>query len=123
LGVYAFLTLATIGLVFTFMKIIKQKTNAYLINQIVWYFYGTILLCSFINWGSLITTYNIAVNKGVEPVFLKSLNYNEEYRQIYFPDSAIPNINDFDIDGDVEYEQKRSFLSKSLYYEFLENKK
>jgi hypothetical protein len=123
LGVYAFLILAIIGLIFTFLKIIKQKTNAYLINQIVWYFYGTILLCSFVNWGSLITNYNIAVNRGVEPAFLKSLNYNEEYRQKYFPNAAIPSINDYDLDGDAEYEQNKSFLSKALYYEFLNDKK
>ena len=50
LGVYAFLVLCIIGLFFTFLKIIKQKTNAYLFNQIIWYFYGTILLCSYVNW-------------------------------------------------------------------------
>ncbi|WP_289662911.1 DUF4153 domain-containing protein [Flavobacterium panacagri] len=51
LGVYAFLILAIIGLVVSFQKIRKQKTNAYLFNQMVWYFYGTILLCSYVNWG------------------------------------------------------------------------
>jgi hypothetical protein len=119
LGVYAFLFLAIIGLTFAFLKIINKKTNAYLFNQMVWYFYGTILLCSYVNWGSLITHYNISVNKGVEPEFLKSLNYNEEYRQHYFPDSAIHSINDFGRDGDVEYEQSKSFLSKAFYYEFV----
>jgi hypothetical protein len=48
---------------------------------------------------------------------LKSLNYNEEYRQQYFPDSSIPSINDYDKEGDVKYEQSQSFLSKALYYE------
>lgn len=117
LGVYAFLLLSIIGLSFAFYKISNQKTNAYLFNQMIWYFYGTILLCSFVNWGNLITNYNISVNKGVEPKFLKSLNYNEEYRQKYFPDSSIPSINDFDRESDVEYEQSKSFLSKALYYE------
>jgi hypothetical protein len=123
LGVYSFLILAIIGLTITFLKITKQKTNAYLMNQMVWYFYGTILLCSFVNWGNWITNYNISVNKGVEPEFLKTLNYNEEYRQQYFPDSSIPSINEFDIDGDVAYEQSKSFLSKALYYEFISAKK
>jgi hypothetical protein len=59
----------------------------------------------------------------VEPAFLKSLNYNEEYRQKYFPNAAIPSINDYDLDGDAEYEQNKSFLSKALYYEFLNDKK
>jgi hypothetical protein len=89
----------------------------------IWCCYGVILVCSFINWGNLITSYNISVNKGVEPIFLKRLNYNEAYRQQYFPDSSISSINDFDRDGDVEYEQNKSFLSKALYYEFVEIKK
>lgn len=119
LGVYAFLVLCIIGLFFTFLKIIKQKTNAYLFNQIIWYFYGTILLCSYVYWGNLITNYNISVKKGMSPEFLKSLNFNEEFRQQYFPDSSIPSINDFDNHGNIEFEQRKSFLSKALYYEFI----
>ena len=84
LGVYAFLVLAIIGLVFVFLKITKQKTNAYLANQMVWYFYGTVLICSFVNWGNLITNYNISVNKCAEPKFLSTLNFNDEARREYF---------------------------------------
>ena len=119
MGVYAFLILAIIGLILSFVKISKQKTNAFLFNQMVWYFYGTILICSFVNWGNLITHYNISVGKGVEPEFLKSLNYNEEYRQKYFPDSAIHSLDYCDKDRDIEYEKHKSFLSKALYYEFV----
>jgi hypothetical protein len=123
LGVYAFLFLAIIGLFFTFLKIAKQKTNGYIVNQMIWYFYGTILLCSFVNWGNWITNYNIAVNKGVEPEFLKTLNFNEQYRQHCFPDSSMPSINDFDRVGNLEYEQSKPFLSKALYYEFVNSRK
>ena len=119
LGVYAFLILAVIGLLISFIKISRQKTNAFLFNRMLWYFYGTILLCSFVNWGNLITRYNIAVNKGVEPDFLKSLNYNEEYRQQYFPDSSIDSIQFFDKNRDINYEKSKGFLSKTLYYEFV----
>ena len=119
LGVYAFLILAVIGLLISFIKISRQKTNAFLFNRMLWYFYGTILLCSFVNWGNLITRYNIAVNKGVEPDFLKSLNYNEEYRQQYFPDSSIDSIHFFDKNRDINYEKSKGFLSKTLYYEFV----
>lgn len=119
LGVFAFLILAIIGLYFTFYKIYNKKTNAYLFNQMFWCFYSTILICSYLNWGGIITNYNISVNKGVEPKFLKSLNYNEKYRQHYFPDSSIPSINEFDREGDVDYEKSKSFLSKALYYEFV----
>ncbi|TRX39206.1 DUF4153 domain-containing protein [Flavobacterium restrictum] len=121
LGVYAFLILGLIGLLFTFFKIAKQKTNAYLFNQMVWCFYGMLLLCSFVNWGDLITTYNIAVNKGVEPEYLNSLDFNEAYRERYFP--ATNNEIDLENDGDVLYEQNKSFLSKALYYESITVKK
>ena len=84
LGVFAFLLLAIVGLFITYWKIYQRKTNAYLFNQMIWYFYGTLLLCSFINWGSLITNYNISVNKGVDPIFLSGLNFNDNVRRTYF---------------------------------------
>lgn len=120
LGVYAFLILAVIGLVYSLLKITKQKTNAYLVNQMVWYFYGTILICSFVNWGNLITNYNISVNKGVEPKFLSGLNFNDDARREYFkknnlngkyPESAREEM--------IQNYQNNSFLSKALYYDFL----
>ncbi|WP_158727663.1 MULTISPECIES: DUF4153 domain-containing protein [unclassified Flavobacterium] len=115
LGVYAFLILAIIGLIISYLKITKQKTNAFLFNQMMWGFFGTILLCSFVNWGNLITNYNIAVNKGVEENFLRNLNFNHKAYYDYFKVHA-------------EYMQgkenlpEESFLSKSLYYEFLDSK-
>jgi hypothetical protein len=120
LGVYAFLILAIIGLAFAFFKIINQKTNAYLFNQMIWCFYGTILLCSFINWGNIITRYNISVNKGVERHFLQSLNFNDA---TYWKYSALHSdkISDkYDTTKDnIKLNQKKSFLSKALYYETL----
>jgi len=124
LGVYAFLTLAIIGLVFVFLKITKQKTNAYLANQMVWYFYGTVLLCSFVNWGNLITTYNIAVNKCVEPLFLSSLNFNDEARRAYFSKLHLDGkLIEIRKEEEIDEYQNKTFLSKALFYEFLNNKK
>jgi hypothetical protein len=124
LGVYAFLILAIIGLVYAFLKITKQKTNAYLFNQMVWYFYGTVLLCSFFNWGSLITNYNIAVNKGVESGFLTNLHFNDETRREYF---LLHNLhdqyNEMDREEEIDRYQHENVLSKILYYEFLNEKK
>lgn len=124
LGVYAFLTLAIIGLVFVFLKITKQKTNAYLANQMVWYFYGTVLLCSFVNWGNLITTYNIAVNKCVEPIFLSRLNFNDETRREYFSKLHLDGqLIEIRKEEEIDEYQNKTFLSKALYYEFLNDKK
>lgn len=120
LGVYAFLILAIIGLLFSFLKITKQKTNAYLVNQMVWYFYGTVLLCSYVNWGNLITNYNISMNKGVEPVFLSDLNFNDESRREYFLQNKIKESKtELNRENNILIYQEKTFLSKALYYEFL----
>ena len=121
LGVYAFLILAIIGLVYVFFKITKQKTNAYLVNQMVWYFYATVLLCSYVNWGNLITNYNISVNKTVEPAFLSDLNFNDDARREYFLknhlDGKSAEIRREEIIDDY---QNTTFLSKALYYDFID---
>ena len=121
LGVFAFLILAIIGLVISYIKITNQKTNPFLYSQMLWYFYGTVLLCSFVNWGNLITNYNIAVSKGIEPVFLSTLNFNHEVRRAYFLqnklDGQYPEILK---DNETKQYQKAPFLSKVLYYETLD---
>ncbi|MBF4507066.1 DUF4173 domain-containing protein [Flavobacterium sp. JLP] len=123
LGVYAFLILAIIGLVFVFIKITKQKTNAYLVNQMVWYFYGTVLLCSFVNWGNLITNYNIATNKCVEPVFLTNLNFNDDARREYFTKNNLyGGPDEIQREEMIDHYQNATFLSKALYYDFLNSK-
>jgi hypothetical protein len=123
LGVYAFLILAIIGLVISFIKITKQKTNAFLFNQMIWYFYGTILLCSFVNWGTIITHYNIAVNKGVEPIFLSGLNFNDEMRRDYFLQNKLDGqYLEISREKEISRMQSKSFLSKALYYEILTSK-
>ncbi|MFV5692365.1 DUF4173 domain-containing protein [Flavobacterium sp. LT1R49] len=123
LGVFAFLLLAVAGLLITFWKIYKQKTNAYLFNQMIWYFYGTILLCSFVNWGNIITNYNISVNKGVEPIFLSGLNFNDESRRDYF---LLKKLNgqyiELTREKEISHRQSKNFLSKALYYEFITSK-
>ncbi|MRX67830.1 protein of unknown function [Flavobacterium resistens] len=124
LGVYAFLILAIIGLVYTFLKIAKQKTNAYLVNQMVWYFYGTVLLCSYVNWGNLITNYNISVNKGVTPQFLSSLNFNDDTRREYFQKNNLDGgKTEIQREELIDFYQNATFLSKAFYYDFLTEKK
>lgn len=122
LGVYAFLLLAFIGLGYTFIKIIHQKTNAFLFNQMVGYFYGTIVLCACINWGNLITVYNISVGKGVEPTFLCSLNFNDEARREFFKLNTLDGkYSEVLKEEEIEIYHEKSFLSKALYYEFIKD--
>ena len=114
LGVYAFLILSIIGLILTFIKIKKQKTNAFLFNHLIWYFYGTVLAASFINWGNLATVYNINRGKG-DFNFYKELNFNDAILNEKYPvlmKSSQQAIK-------VEQEQKKPFLSKIIYYQTL----
>ena len=114
LGVFAFLVLCFIGLVFTFIKIREQKTSAFLIHQMVWYFYGTVLAASFINWGYLATAYNITNNKG-DFSFHKSLNYNHKL----LIDNYDEEFNKTKRSSDIKNEQTKTFLSKIIYYQTL----
>ncbi|MBW8362746.1 MAG: DUF4173 domain-containing protein [Kaistella sp.] len=113
LGVYAFLILSLIGLALTFLKIKNRQTNAYLFNHMIWYFYGTVLAASFINWGNLATFYNISNSKG-NFEFLQTLNYNDELLQEHFPEKMKNGKYIY-----PEYKSRESFLSKIIYYETL----
>ncbi len=118
-GVFAFLILCIVGLIYAFIKIKKQKTNAYLINQMFWYVYGTILAASFINWGNLATVYNINNGKG-DFTFLNSLNYNDEILIEKFPNE----VDKTSKEKSIETEQNKSFLSQFLYWQTINlNKK
>jgi hypothetical protein len=123
LGVFAFLILAIIGLIVSYLKIAKQKTNAFLFNQMMWGFYGIVLLTSFVNWGAIITYYNIEVNKGVEPVFLSGLNFNDEMRRKFIQENKLDGqYNEMIREKEILKNQEGSFLSKALYYEFVNTK-
>ena len=95
----------------------------YLFNQMIWFLYGLILICSFVNWGNIITTYNISVNKGVDPMFLSRLNYNDTARRDYLLvhklDGQFPEI---DREQEIKSYKSRNFLSKVGYYEWLSEK-
>ncbi len=118
LGVYAFMVLAFIGLIFTFIKIKHQKTNAFMFNQMSWYFYGTVLATSFINWGNLATVYNITNDKGSFD-FYKSLNYNNELLIKMYPNEFEKTTKP----SEISKEQDKSFLSKIIYYQTLKPQK
>ncbi|WP_435526037.1 DUF4153 domain-containing protein [Chryseobacterium indoltheticum] len=79
LGVYAFLLLSLIGLILTFYKIQFKKKNAFLFNSMSWCFYGMVLVCSFINWGGIITSQNMKRPDFVVDYHINSINFNEKY--------------------------------------------
>ena len=121
LGVYAFLTLSVIGLVFTYLKIQKQKTNAYLFNQMFWYIYGTILVCSFINWGGVITSHNLTRKDFSANYHFNSVEFNEKQLLEYYKKNNEKEMEK-ELQKKVKSHQNKSFLSKSLYYETIQIK-
>lgn len=74
IGVYVYLLLAAIGLVTTFIKILKLKSNHFLFRSNGWLFYGVLISTCFVNWDALITWYNIHVPKQIEKNYLVKLS-------------------------------------------------
>lgn len=116
LGVYAFLTMALIGLIFTFIKIQNKKTNAFLFNKMFWASYGLILVCSYVNWGGIITTNNLTRKDFAENYHLVSINYNEKILMDYADKTANFEMKK-QLKERIQSYQKETFLSKILYYE------
>lgn len=118
LGVFAFLLLSLIGLSLTFIKIQKQKRNAFLFNTMAWYLYGTVLICSYINWGGFITSQNMkrkdfAVNYHFVAVSFSERNllkYAEEKNNLELK----KNLQD-----KIRPEKSKTFLSRIWYYQTL----
>jgi hypothetical protein len=59
IGVYFYLLLTLIGLVFTYWKVWQIKSNWFLFRMTSWGFYTVLLCASFFRWDSLITNYNL----------------------------------------------------------------
>lgn len=116
LGVYAFLLLSLIGLIITFIKIQYQKTNAYLFNTMTWYLYGTILVCSYINWGGIITSQNMKRKDFVLKYHQTAINFSEKSLLEYAKEKHDENLKN-EIVKKVKEKQNESFLSKIGYYE------
>lgn len=116
LGVYAFLLMALIGLIFTFIKIERKKTNAFLFNNMFWACYGLILVCSYVNWGGIITSNNIARKDFAAHYHQISINYNEKLL-LDFAEKTGDDQMKKQLQERIESYKKENFLSKILYYE------
>ena len=66
LGVFLFLILSWIGLYLTFKKVRVRKTNWFLINRMTTITFATFVLISLLNWGWIITKFNIETGIDIE---------------------------------------------------------
>lgn len=121
LGVYAFLLLSLIGLMLTFIKIQYKKRNAFLFNSMSWCFYGMVLVCSFVNWGGIITFQNMKRSDFAVDYHLKSIWFSEKYLLQYAEEKKDSELKN-EILKQIKTEKSPTFLSKILYYETIQDK-
>ncbi len=119
-GVYAFLVLSLIGLVLTFIKIQFRKRNAFLFNTMAWYVYGTILICSYINWGGIITSENMKRKDFALNYHRTQVNFSEKQLLKYAEEKK-----DFKLKSEIlnseyqKFKQNENLLSGTLFYRTL----
>lgn len=116
LGVFAFLLLSLIGLALTFIKIQNKKRNAFLFNTMAWYLYGTILVCSYINWGGIVTSQNMVRKNFNVNYHLTNVNFSEKALLKYAVDKKDINLQKR-IRDTIKDEKSKTFLSKIIYYQ------
>ncbi|MCU7615536.1 DUF4173 domain-containing protein [Chryseobacterium sp. GMJ5] len=119
LGVCAFLILSVIGLIATFFKIQMKKRNAYLFNTMVWFFYGTVLACSYINWGGIITAQNMKRKDFAVNYHVTSINFSEKCLLQYAEEKQNTKLKK-NILEKIKNQRSATFLSKVLYYETIQ---
>lgn len=119
LGVFAFLLLSLVGLALTFIKIQKQKRNIFLVNTMVWYFYGTILVCSYFNWGGFITSQNMKRKDFVVNYHLTSINFSEKALLKYADEKNDLKLKKA-LQTKVKKETSKTFLSKIIYFQTIQ---
>ena len=95
-GVFVYLILCVIGLLFTIYKIKKNKTFWFLMNKTTLTFMSLLVIYSMLNWNGLIAKYNLSDNRF--PPEKIDLYYNLElgyeaypYLMVYFKKHPMPN--------------------------------
>lgn len=119
LGVCAFLILSLVGLAITFIKIQIKKRNVFLFNTMIWFFYGTILACSYVNWGGIITSQNMKRCDFAINYHLNSINFSEKYLLKYAEEKHNSQLKK-EVFEKVKKEKSETFLSKVFYYETIQ---
>ncbi|MBD3905827.1 DUF4173 domain-containing protein [Chryseobacterium sp. Ch-15] len=121
LGVYAFLLLSLIGLILTFYKIQFKKKNAFLFNSMSWCFYGMVLVCSYINWGGIITSQNMKRSDFAINYHLNTISFSEKYLLKYAEEKKNSELKKEALEK-IKGEKSATVLSKIIYYETIKTK-
>ncbi|WP_114792098.1 DUF4153 domain-containing protein [Niabella yanshanensis] len=117
IGVFIFLLLSLFGLFITWVKLKNRKTNIFLINRMVWAAFYVLVVSSLINWGWIVTLYNTSHFANPDWNYLNSLHYNRQLLNTIYKEKGMP---DTEMKRDIDAERSDQFLSKRLYFEFLD---
>ena len=79
------------------------------------------MVISFVNWGGIVTRENIKRKDFSADYHQNSVNFNESYLLKYAEDAHNNLLRSYVLDK-VNKEQKKTFLSKLLYYETINTK-
>lgn len=123
LGVFVFLILCVIGLLFTYRKIKDKKTNFYLVDRMCVVFYACLLVCGVFNWSALITRYNLKTDK-IDWNYLKGIDSGNELLLLKYAEKQNDEAGAFDQDiRNLNYrisrEQRKDVRSMGLYYQVI----
>lgn len=119
IGVYFYLFVTFIGLMLTIVKMMKLKSNMYLVRTNTWSLFIVLISATLINWNRVILDHNIAHQYELEPrYYLENL-----------PETSLPYL--YKIYGKLEFEPKDNwedfvfqtelFSSREAFIERYEN--
>ncbi len=114
LGVYLFLLLCFLGLLFTYKKIQNKRKNFYLIDKMTWSFYYALIACALVNWSTWITKYNLTLENTDWYYLEQRIEGNEKVLINYYRQKNEP-VPEF-LSNRVRYYQGKSFFSSQIYY-------
>ncbi len=121
LGVFVFLALSIIGLLYTYWKIKGQKTNFYLFDRMCIAFYVCLLVCGIFNWSALITRYNLNFDK-IDWDYLRGIDSGNEFLLLDYAQQKNIDTGQYGIDiknliYSVTQQQRKDVRSMGLYYQ------
>ncbi len=99
IGVYVYLGLTLIGLITTYIKVARLKSNMFLFRVNPWCYYVILVLSCLFNWDVYITNFNInkalTQNKKLEKYYLVDLSF-KNLPQLLVLNDSIKNYDDYD---------------------------
>lgn len=108
IGVYMYITLTLVGLIITYIKVNKKKSNWYLFKNMGAVFFVFIIAISTVNWSNVIINYN--VNR------YKKTNDIDWYYLISLYEEGLPKLIEIDKKGIIKDEKLRKTFHNRLGY-------